>query len=109
MAWNASLAQHFDWADRFGYHLNLAPSAMTAVAQVAVIDPDSPECVFAGDSGSPRVLHIPNEGGTFDAVANPNPRPFETVFLLFVDEVEAKSCLPDLWLNDPVDEEGWPR
>lgn len=99
--WNAGLVQHFEWPHLLGYHLNVVASAMTPEAEVARVYPSSPECVWLGDPGVPSTLHIYDEEGFYESIPNPDePVPFSTVFLLFVDEDEAKSALPGLW-SDP--------
>lgn len=99
--WNPSLVQHFDWPHLLGYHLNLAPQAMTQAAEIARIHPTSPECVWAGDPGVPATIRVNvAEDGSYESVPNPDgPQPYDTVFLLFVDEAEARACLPELWFK----------
>lgn len=105
--WNASLAQHFEWPHLFGYHLNVARDQVPAEAMIAAVEPTSPECVWAGDPGVPQTVQIHYEDGTYDSVPNPDWTPdsptHETVFLLFVDEAEAKLLLPHLWIEEPVE------
>jgi len=56
-----------------GYHLNVAPEAVTKAAAKYAIEPAAPVRVIAGG---------------------------ETVFLKFPDEETAKSALPALWIEE---------
>ena len=107
MSWNPSLSQHFDWPHLLGYHLNVAPDAMTVAAAIAVVQPTSPEMVWAGDPGVPRTLPVidAETGDKVGSTANPAwsaaAPDFETVFCLFVDLAEARALLPELWTDTP--------
>lgn len=58
---------------REGYHLNVAPQVMTQALQLFAITPKTPDRAFAGA---------------------------ETVFLRFASEAEAKTYLPDYWIEE---------
>lgn len=105
--WNPSLvAGPFQWPDRVGYHLNVASGHVPEAAAVAIVEPTSPDRVFAGDRGIAFTVPIVDELGN-KIGSTPNPvwvrdgaRAFDTVFLLFVDEAEARRLMPELWIAD---------
>lgn len=73
MSWNPSLIDGpVHVPDATGYHLNIAPEIVAGLDAWRVY-PISPKRVFAGA---------------------------ETVFLRFADETEARSALPDYWVEN---------
>ena len=70
-----------------GYRVNVARSALPATAAAYVMDPQpqTPRCVFAGDTLG--------EDGQWAL----------TVFCVFPDEATAIAAMPDLWFAPPVE------
>lgn len=105
--WNPSLALRFVWPERIGYHMNVDRSSIPAESEAweAAGVPLSPETVWAGDPGIPQERHPVDEDGNLGSPeANPDWSPsspaFDTVFLIFVDEADARECLPHLWIEE---------
>lgn len=91
------------WPHLLGFHMNITEADMTPAMEVARVRPTSPENVWAGDPGVPQTVHVTYEDGTYDSIPNPEWTPdspaYGTVFLLFVDEAEAKRLAPHLWVE----------
>lgn len=110
--WNYSRCIVHDWPHLFGFHMNVTEADVTDEMRVAVIHPSSPENVWAGDEGVPQTVHQYYEDGSYESIPNPDYNAdspgYDTVFLLFVDEDEAKALAPHLWTADylTTEEEG---
>lgn len=96
-----SRIQVFDWPHYFGFHANLPAALMTAALEVARVHPTSPECVWAGDPGVPATVPVYDETGEkVGSEPNPaGPQPYDTAFLLFVDEAEARALMGEHWIE----------
>lgn len=82
MTWNSSLVDG-PIADVGGkYLLNVSNPSVPEEARAFEVQPSTPNRIFAGDAGP-----------TFP----------ETAFLVFLDEAEARTHLPGLWLEPPLD------